>query len=44
MGSFKIIGRGPTDNLLVQAVFHVTINPDGTVTSVVDQFSINCRG
>ncbi len=44
VGSFKIIGRGPADNLLVQSVFHVTVNPDGTVTTVVDQFTSTCRG
>jgi hypothetical protein len=42
--SFKIIGRGPTDNYLVQSVFHVTINPDGTVTTEVVQGSVSCRG
>jgi hypothetical protein len=44
VGSFKIIGRGPTDNLLVQAVFHVTVNPAGTVTTEVDQFFVKCQG
>ncbi len=44
VSSFKIIGRAPPDNLLVQAIFHVTVNPDGTVTTVVQQFSVNCRG
>ena len=44
VSSFKIIGRGPTDNFLVQQVFHVTVNPDGTVTTVVDQFFVKCQG
>ena len=44
VGSFKIIGRGPTDNLLVQATFHVTVNANGEVTSVVDNFSVRCQG
>ncbi len=44
VGSFKIIGHGPTDNFLVQTVFHVTVNPDGTVTTVVEQFSVKCQG
>ncbi len=44
VGSFKIIGRGPTDNLLVQSVFHVTVNPAGTVTTEVDQFFVKCQG
>ena len=44
VNSFKLIGPGPTDNLLVQAVFRGTITPDGRVTSEVDQFSVKCQG
>ena len=44
VNSFKIIGRGPTDNLLVQGTFHVTVNAHGEVTSVVDHFRVRCQG
>lgn len=42
--SFKIIGRGTTDNLLVQGTFHVTVNANGEVTAVVDNFFVKCQG
>lgn len=34
---------GPNNNLLVKAVVHHTINADGTTTSVVERFIIECR-
>jgi hypothetical protein len=44
VSSFKLIGRGATDNYLVQTVFHSTVNSTGTVTSVVEQFTVKCQG
>jgi hypothetical protein len=44
VSSFKLIGRGSTDNYLVQQVFHSTVNSTGTVTSVVEQFTVKCQG
>ncbi|HKZ86269.1 MAG TPA: hypothetical protein VJ793_21765 [Anaerolineae bacterium] len=41
--NFKIIGHGPANNLLVHETFHVTVNPDGTVTAFVNNFSSKCK-
>ena len=43
VNSFKIIGQGRGNNLLIQANFHITFNADGEVTVVVDNFSGECR-
>jgi hypothetical protein len=42
LNNFRIIGSGPGNNLMVHEDFHVTVNPDGTVTSYHDNFSITC--
>lgn len=41
--NFRIIGQGTDNNYIVQAVFHVTINASGVVTTVVDKFTGNCK-
>jgi hypothetical protein len=43
INNFRIIGQGPSNNYLVHAVFHVTITPNGDVSTVVDNFSVECR-
>jgi hypothetical protein len=43
INNFRIIGQGPDNNLLVHSTVHVTITPNGDVTSVVDNFSVECR-
>ncbi len=43
INNFRIIGQGPDNNLLVHQTIHVTINADGTVTTVVDNTSVECR-
>jgi hypothetical protein len=43
VNNFRIIGQGPDNNLLVHATFHVTVNANGDVTTVVDNFSVECR-
>jgi hypothetical protein len=43
INNFRIIGQGPDNNLLVHATFHVTVTPTGDVTTVVDNFSVECR-
>lgn len=43
INNFRIIGQGPGNNFLVHSVFHVTINANGTETSYVDSFSIECK-
>jgi len=43
VNNFRIIGEGPGNNLLVQNVFHVTVNENGEVTAVVDRTSVDCK-
>ena len=39
----RIVGQGPGNNFLIHETFHMTVNPDGTVTAFVDHVSIECR-
>lgn len=41
--NFRLIGQGPGNNLQVHQLVHVTINADGTVTTVVDNTSVECN-
>ena len=41
--TFNWIGQGNGNNFLVHVLFHVTVNPDGSVTALVDKFSIECK-
>lgn len=43
VNSFRIVGEGPDNNLLVHENIHLTIFPDGSVTASVDNFSLECR-
>jgi hypothetical protein len=43
INNFKIIGQGPDNNLLVHQTIHVTVTPNGVVTTVVDNTTIECR-
>lgn len=43
INNFRIIGQGPDNNFLVHSTFHVTVNANGEVTTVVDNFSAECR-
>jgi hypothetical protein len=43
VNNFKIIGQGPGNNFLVYETFHITVNPDGTVTAFVDNLKIKCK-
>lgn len=42
VNNFRIIGQGPNNNYLVHSVFHVTITPNGDVSTVVNDFSVEC--
>ena len=42
--SFEVVSKESAPNFLVHAVFHVTVNPDGTVTARVADFTAECRG
>jgi len=41
--SFRFIGPGPNNNLLIHEEFHLTVNADGTFTVSDDHFSMECR-
>lgn len=43
VNNFKIIGQGPGNNFLIHENFHITVNPDGTVTSYHDNYSVECK-
>jgi hypothetical protein len=43
INNFRIIGQGPGNNYLVHEKLHITIHPDGTVTSFHDNFSVECK-
>jgi hypothetical protein len=43
VNSFKLIGPGSTPNSLETDVFHVTIDANGNVTSVVASTTIKCQ-
>ncbi len=43
VNNFRVIGQGPNNNLLVHQLVHTTVNANGTVTSVVDNTSVECR-
>jgi hypothetical protein len=38
------VGRGTEDNLLVRALFHITVNANGEVSAFIDDdLSSQCR-
>lgn len=41
--SFNIIGQGNGNNFLVHVTLHITVNANGTVTSEVFDFSVECK-
>lgn len=43
INNFNIIGKGPGNNALVHSNFHITVNANGTVTALVDNFHSECR-
>ena len=43
INNFRLIGRGPDNNLLIHENFHITINANGDVTAIHDNFSVECR-
>ena len=43
INNFRMIGQGPDNNYLVHENFHVTVNANGEVTTVVDNFSVTCK-
>ena len=43
VNNFRIIGQGPDNNYQVHQNVHFTINANGTVTSEVDNSSVDCN-
>lgn len=43
VNNFRIIGQGPDNNFLVHENLHMTVNPNGALTSFVDNFSLTCQ-
>jgi hypothetical protein len=43
INNFRWIGQGPNNNLLVHQTIHVTITPNGEITSEVENTSVECR-
>ncbi|HYJ64423.1 MAG TPA: hypothetical protein VEV62_11805 [Parafilimonas sp.] len=43
VNNFKIIGQGTGNNYLIHESLHVTINANGTVTTLIDNFTADCK-
>lgn len=43
VNNFRIIGEGTGNNLLIHATFHITVNANGEVTAIVDNFTAECQ-
>lgn len=43
VNNFNIIGQGPGNNAMIHETFHVTVNANGQVTAVVDNFRATCK-
>jgi hypothetical protein len=41
--SLNLIGRGQAPNLLIQEVFHITVNPKGVITVLFDKIRSTCK-
>lgn len=42
--TFSEISKGSAPNFEVHMLLHITMNPVGTVTAFIDNFTSNCRG
>lgn len=40
---FRLISQGSDDNLLVNALYHITVDANGEVTSEIDSLESECR-
>jgi hypothetical protein len=43
VNNFRIIGQGPGNNYLVHETLHITINANGAVTVLHDNFTVDCK-
>ena len=42
--NFRFISQGSADNILTHILFHITITPNGDVTSEISNITDVCRG
>ena len=42
--SIELVSKGSAPNQKIKVLLHITINPDGTTTSFIDTFSVDCTG
>ncbi len=43
ISNYRLIGEGTNNNLLIHQTFHATVQADGEVTIVVDDYSVECK-
>jgi hypothetical protein len=43
ISNYRLIGTGTNNNLLIHQTFHATVQPDGEVTIVVDDYTVECK-
>jgi hypothetical protein len=43
VNNFRIIGQSNGNNFLIHENFHITINANGVVTTVIDNFTADCK-
>ena len=43
VNNFRLIGPGPGNNLQIHENAHMTINANGDVTALIDNFSVDCK-
>jgi hypothetical protein len=43
VNNFRMIGQGPDNNFMIHENAHVTINANGELTSLHDNFSVECK-
>lgn len=43
VNNFRFIGQGPGNNSTIHQTVHTTVNANGEVTSVVDNFNADCK-
>ena len=43
VNNYRLIGRGPGNNLLIHEVSHITVNANGDTTVTFDKSSVECK-
>jgi hypothetical protein len=42
VNNFRLVSPGPGGDVIVQNMFHVTVNANGEVTAVLDRSTVSC--